>query len=364
MKPRLIFAYLFAQHLAVSALVLGLLLVVLFLGQFADIARYQADGAGWTASALVALAALRTPALLQYVLPHVMLISAALAVYRAGSRFEIAILMQTGVAGVRLLVPFFLCGALVGLLYAAAGNPLAAAAYRKAAQMVAPASDADAAYSREVVLTDATGSSYIFADRVTMAGTHLQGVHLIRVDADHQIEVWVKARSASLTAGRWVLTEARTISGPRTAPATPTATPAAPIIPDSLLTFPQQAMAQRLEPRFAIPLLRLPETIAFARSIGAPPEWYQVQMHWLLALPLMLGAVSALAAALVIRPLYSGQWGRDAVVVLMAAFVIYAATSVFEALGAGGKLWVPLAEWAVPVATLLAALATARLKRL
>jgi lipopolysaccharide export system permease protein len=361
MKPRLIFAYLFAQHLAITLLVLGLLLVVLFLGQFADAARYQ-DGPGLGSAGLIALAALRTPALLQYVLPHVMLISAALAVYRAGSRFELAILMQSGIAGTRLLVPFFLCGALVGLVYMLAGNPLAAAAYRKAAQISAPAAASEAAYAREVVLADDSGSSYIFADHVSAGGNRLQGVQLIRVDVAHRIDVWVKARQADWIGDRWVLTDAQAISGAKLDPAT--GERVTPFVPDSLLTFPQAAMAQRLDARFAIPLHRLRATIGFARSIGAPSEWYQVQLHWLLALPLMLGAVSALSAALVIRPLFSGQWGRDAAAVLMTAFVVYAATSVLEALGAGGKIWVPVAEWLVPLAALLAALILAKVKRL
>lgn len=361
MKPRLIFAYLFAQHLAITLLVLGLLVIVLFLGQFADIARYQ-DGSGHNSVGLVMLAALRTPALLQYVLPHVMLISAALAVYRAGSRFEMAILMQTGIAGTRLLLPFFLCGVLVGLVYTLAGNPLAAAAYRKATQISAPATAVEAAYAREIVLADETGSSYIFADQVLQGGNRLQGVQLIRVDTAHRIEIWVKARQADWTEGRWVLTDAQSISGAKTEPAT--GQRAAPSVPESLLAFPQTVMAQRLAERLSIPLLHLPATIAFAQSVGAPSEWYQVQLHWLLALPMMLGAVSALSAALVIRPLFSGQWGRDAVAVLMTAFVVYAATSVLEALGAGGKIWIPVAEWLVPVTALLAALILAKTKRL
>jgi lipopolysaccharide export system permease protein len=358
MRPRLVFAYLFAQHLAITAAVLGLLLVVLFLGQFADIARYDGGASGW---APVALAALRTPALLQFVLPHVMLISAALAVYRTGSRFELAVLMQAGVAGWRLLLPFFLCGALVGVLYAAAGNPLAAAAYRAASQLVLPPGAKTDAIARNVVLRDAAGSSYIFAQRVTAGGDRLEDVHLIRVGSDHRIEVWVKARQADWTGQGWSLQDPQPISGERADPAG-AVRPAA-VVPAVLLGFDKSAVTGRLEERMAVPLHRLPATIAFARTIGAPVEWYQAQLHWLLALPLMLGGVSALSAAVVFRPLYSGKWGQDALAVLGIGFVIYVSTTALEALGAGGKIWVPLAEWLVPVATVLATLALVRRKR-
>lgn len=358
MKPRLIFAYLFVQHLVITLMVLGLLLVVLFLAQFADTARYDGTSSGWTA---VVLAALRTPGLLQYVLPHVVLISAALAVYRSGSRFELAVLMQAGVAGWRLLLPFFLCGGLLGLSYSLVGSPFAAAAYRSAQTLIDPRAASASDHARNVVLRDGTGSSYIFADRVTGNGDRLEGVQLIRVDAAHRIEVWVKARQADWTGQGWSLQDAQPISG---AKADPTgAERAAATIPPVLLGFSRPVMAERLEARASIPLHRLPATIAFARSIGAPVEWYQAQLHWLLALPLMLGTLSALSAALVFRPLYSGQWARDALAVLGLGFVFYASTTTLEALGAGGKIWMPLAEWLVPFMAGLATLIVAKVKR-
>lgn len=347
-RPSVIFRDLLGQHVRLTATIAALLLIVLFLGQFANATQGTAAGAALRDGVLVSL--LRTPMLLQFVLPHVVLVASALVMYRRCADFEIAILMQNGVSVGRILLPFFVGGCLGGLVYAGVGNPLASLAY-VAAKSVAAGQGAGGspdptAGSRQVVLQDATGTDYVFVDRITQAGTRLEGVTLIRVNVDRRLDYRLDARAADWTGQDWRLIDARMDAEPAQTPGQGADPPPVP----ATLSLPRDVLARQLESREAISWYRLPAAIRLARLTGARPEPYAFELAWLAAMPLLLASLSVLSAALLLRPLSRGRWGPDGLAVLSVSFAVYTATAVLDAMCSNGRLPAAIAVLIVPLA--------------
>ena len=67
MRPSVTSRYILGQHVRHSLLVLGFFLLIIVLGQYSDIARYQGGQTAFSTYDMLLLALLKTPALLQYV---------------------------------------------------------------------------------------------------------------------------------------------------------------------------------------------------------------------------------------------------------------------------------------------------------
>jgi len=92
----------------------------------------------------------------------------------------------------------------------------------------------------------------------------------------------------------------------------------------------------------------LPRKIELGTIVGAPVHELQIQFLWLLTLPVLLGGVSLMSGAIVIRPMQRGAWKQDAAMVLAAAFTIYTVSTVLDALGSRAVVSPPLTVAAMP----------------
>lgn len=345
MRPSVPFRYILGLHIRHSLLVLGFLLVIIVLGQYSNIARYQGGQSEFSASDMLLLALLNTPTLLQYVLPHVVLVSAALAIYRLGARFELVVMMTARLPAWRLLIPLFVCGAMMGLIYSLIGNPLSSFAYDLAAKISARESlVADRGDARRVVMVGAGGTTYVFADQVNAQGSVLNGISVFQVDDHHRLIRRVDADVARLTPEGWHVTGTRVTPVAKAASGT-----------NELLQFDADVMTGRLTSRFATPFYELPAAIAFADKIGAQSRGYRLQLQWLIALPVLLGSISCLAGAIVMHPLMTRKWGGSALQILLASFLFYSATTLLDAFSQRHLISPAAAAWLPPFACLLAA---------
>ncbi|MEM9707409.1 MAG: LptF/LptG family permease [Pseudomonadota bacterium] len=350
MASRMLFFYIFRQHLLLTALVLFLLTFVVGVVQFAESSRFRGDG-GWNALAALRKIAFETPAFLQSMLPYVLLVSTALLVYRMGKQYELAIYSQIGRPWRRVLVPLMVSGAVVGLAYTYLLNPLASySAHSEAAGSAVAAGATELGEGREVVLRDEEGYHFLLIDAIDEEATALEGVTYLRLDRDHRLLNRVNAPRAAWLEGELVFTQAEDLGTGL----------GDPIVADGelRLAFPQTVLRHKARDRLSVSVYELPSVITATRMVGASPFGLQSHFQSLIALPLLLGAVAFLSGALVYHPVIRDQWRRDVMAVLGAAFVLYFSLTFSEALGSSGAAPAALLAWGLPLATGLAGWAT------
>ena len=324
--------YLAQAHLrTVAALLVGMM-AVLFLFRFAEVARTAAEsGAQWSYW-LVWEAVLRLPIELQNLLPHVIIVSAAVAMHRASTRFEIAVMIQSGLAGWRLLVPLLVSGALVGLGHTALGSQLSSAAN---AHIEAVAAHPQEHVAQRLVLDGPQGTIFLLADKVAPKGDAMRGVTVIRTDARHALVQRFRADHAIWTGAVWQLDGVTVLHA--------SADGAAP-----MLDIDPTLLGERPASRLAVPLFALPRAIAYTKAVGAAGQGYRLQWLEMWMLPIQLGLLAALAGAVALHPLPKGRWGGAAVAVLGLAFAVYTVSTLIETMALHAVIAPEVAVMVVP----------------
>lgn len=343
MASRMLFLYIFRQHILLTGLVLVLLTFIVSVVQFAESSRFRGDD-GWNALDALGRILLQTPSFLQSMLPYVMLVATALLVYRMGRHYELAIVSQIGRPWRRVLLPLVAGGAAVGLVYTFLLNPLSS--YSALNPGGGVAESMVRAEGREVVLRDDDGYHFLLIDEIDAAATALKGVTYLRLDTAHRLLNRVNAPRAAWLDGELVFAEAVDLGTGIGAPIVENG--------ELRLPFPQTVLEHRDRDRMTISVYELPGVIAATRLIGASPFGLQARFQGLIALPAMLAAVAFLAGALVYHPVIRGQVRNDVVAVLAAAFVLYFLLTFTEALGASGAVPAALLAWGLPVLTAVA----------
>src|SRR5690606_14171368 len=137
------------------------------------------------------------------------------------------------------------------------------------------------------------GETIIGAHTVLDRGLELAGAIFLRIDADGDIYERIDARSAFLREGHWELSEASVIrdgSLPERVDRVE--------IPTNLTP---EFVFERLANPETIPIYELPRKIEAARSYGLGANAFAMHFHSLLALPVLLVAMTLIAATVSMR---------------------------------------------------------------
>jgi len=334
--------HLFARHLRSTLAVLGFVLLVLTLGQFADTARHIGGENGVSALELLWRAALRSPMLLQYALPHAVIIATVVVLHRMGGNRELAVLSGTGLSGWQMLAPMMLSGLVAGAGYVYVLNPLSGAGLERAdtfdRQMLGLH---DAPRPRQIAAVTADGIQYVFARAVSAEEGWMRDVSVYQLDQNHRltgrIDIGTARRDAT---GAWQ------IDGYQEAEGT---APAQTVPPPATLPFDPDLLMRTLAQHEATAIYDLPRVAAYAASVAAQPLPYRYRFHWLLALPVLLAALVLAAGAVSLHLRPDQHWGRRALEVVLLIFPLYVLITVIEALAVRALLPAPLAAWGLPV---------------
>jgi len=342
MGSRMLFLYVFRQHILLTGLVLVLLTFIVAVVQFAESSRFRGSD-DWDAVAALRRILLETPAFLQSMLPYVVLIATALLVYRMGKQYELAIFSQIGRPWRRVLLPLVAGGAAVGLLYTFVLSPLASYSSIRDDTRPEVAGMTEFAEGREVVLRDDEGFHFLLIDAISEDATALRGITYLRLDEEHRLLNRVNAPRAAWLDGELVFTGAVDLGSGL----------ADPIVENGelRLEFPQSVLQHRERDRLMISVYELPGVITATRMVGASPWGLEARFQSLIALPALLGAVAFLAGALVYHPVIRGSWRNDVLAVLAAAFVMYFLITFTDALGGSGAAPAFLMAWGLPALT-------------
>ncbi len=357
----LIERYLFFQHLKTALLVfLGLGLIVL-LSQFSNFSQYQSRVEGWGYLETLMISGMRTPALLQAILPHTILVSAAVSTALSCRRLEVAVLMQNSYSPTALILPTVLSAAALGLVFMLVVNPLAVIGHNTSEGMIRDLSQNTGTSirknPREVYVEQDEGAIFVLIEDVTQDAGLLSNVTYYAVNEDHVLQRTIKADEGTRIApNRWQLADAVELYR----------APDLTVLPPAEgfeIAFSARALETRFDPRDQEGFYRLPDRIALAEIVGAQTYEPRFRLGWLYALPFLLASLGYLSGAIVLRPLQRGGWKYDAALVLAAAFAVYTLSTVLEALAIRGVLGAVTAVTVVPLLAAVSAAALIWLKR-
>lgn len=317
--------------------------VLVFLIDFTELLRRTSSLAGVSALTVLALSAIRTPAIMEQILPFAVLIGAMGTLFMLSKRLELVVARGVGISAWQFLLPGFLVAFCLGVFATAAFNPgvdylndkartIEGSIFNKDTKLLT--GEASAVWLRK---TGRSEDIILGAARALNNGAHLIGVTIIRQSRQGKLIQRIDADTASLSENQWQLVNA-TVTG-----------------------LEQQ---RRLLPRYSLKLdlsveevrdgfsksnkrsfWSLPELMEKARNADLPTYRYSLQFNTLLAQPFFFMAMVVIAATVSLRFFRSGNVSGMIITGIAAGFILYVMRSLAEDLGSSGVVQPIVAAW-------------------
>lgn len=303
---------------------------------------------GYTGLGALGISVLRIPFMMQQLFPFVALFSAMATLMSLNKRFELVIARSIGLSAWQFLLPACIGALLFGLAGVVILNPMAALSQSKAENIIAQWSGNN---GKETVdyninnipwLTQKTDNVRITigANLILEKGRVLINPLFVRYNEDKTIKDWLNAEKATLEKGKWVLENVvQTQYG-------------APPKKYQTIDIPTKLRPEFIEERLAdpatIPFYELPHKIQVARSFGYSANNFDMQLQSLIALPILLVAMTLIAATVSLKFVRFGQSGIMILAGILAGFVLYIVSVIVKAFGDAGYVppivvaWVPV----------------------
>jgi lipopolysaccharide export system permease protein len=340
--------YLAVQFVSAVAIVLAGFLVVVFIFDFIAMLQRFGTKPGITFATVMSMSLLKMPSLLEDTIPFATLAGATWSFASMSRSSELVVARAAGVSAWQFLAPAVVIAFVSGLFLIMAYDPLAAL-------MIEREEGLESKFLRiQTSLLDVSstglwlrqmdnqGASIINAQRVSNKGTRLDDVTFYMFQGQDSFVGLASAKVATLAPGHWALSGGlirRADSENQ---------------PQPIDSYPTSLTRSQIQDSFASPktmsFWQLPRFIRLAEQAGFSALRHRLHYYSMLATPLLLCAMTLLAAAFALR-VQRGQ-GLNLIVVgaIMTGFLLYAASSFCNALGLAGVVPVTLAAWA-PAAT-------------
>ena len=340
----------FRMIFAVFATIFSLVFVI----DFVELLRRTGNIAGVTASSVAFLSLLRTPSVSEQVLPFCVLFGSMAVFLNLTRKLELLVARASGVSVWQFLGPPVLISVLIGIVSVTLLNPLSAAMKQRADRIEEALFGKDGSTEAKTLVwvrqTGVDGESILRADSATDNNNILIGVTAYVYDQAGHFAARIVASRAVLQPGAWRL-ENTQVSAAGEPP----------------LAFQTYLLATNIQAgqvsdssmaADAVPFWELPALRDETESAGLDANGYRLQFQTLLARPLLLVAMTLIAAAFSLRFFRFGGIGKFVGGGVAAGFVLYVATKFVGDLGGSGVLSAPVAAWSpAVVANMLGALA-------
>ena len=340
----------FRMILAVFATIFSLVFVI----DFVELLRRTGNIVGVTTSSVAFLSLLRTPAVSEQVLPFCVLFGSMAVFLNLTRKLELLVARASGISVWQFLGPPILIAAVIGIVSVALLNPLSAAMKQRADRMEATifagdgsGTEASAVWIRQ---TGVDGGSILRAEKGNDNNNVLTNVTAYVYDTSSQFRERVNAASATLGDGVWTLHDAQVSEPGQESRAFGTYLLAT--------TLRRGQVAETSMSAEAVAFWDLPALRVESESAGLDGSGYRLQFQTLLARPLLLIAMTLIAAAFSLRFFRFGGIGKCVGGGVAAGCVLSVATKFVGDLGGAGVLSPPVAAWSPAiVASMLGALA-------
>jgi lipopolysaccharide export system permease protein len=338
----------FRMIVAVFATMFSLVYVI----DFVELLRRTGNIVGVSASTVAYLSFLRTPAVSEQVLPFCVLFGSMAVFLNLTRKLELLVARAAGVSVWQFLGPPVLIAVLIGIASITVLNPVSASMKQQADKMELAifGGSGDAKGGIWVRQKSVDGESIMQAEKAKKNNNLLEGVTAYVYDRAGVFQQRVLASRATLTTGVWHLEDAQ-VSEPGGEPQKfGTYLLATNLLPGQVSESSMSAEA--------VPFWELSELRAQTEAAGLDGSTYRLQYQTLLARPLLLVAMTLIAAAFSLRFFRFGGIGKFVGGGVGAGFVLYVATKFVGDLGGSGLLSPSVAAWSPAiVASMLGALA-------
>jgi lipopolysaccharide export system permease protein len=339
-----LFGYFFRRYVATFLQFFFGICIIAYLVDFTELSRVKSSEAGYTIGIGLLISALHVPLIAQLAIPFVVLFSAIATLMALNRRYELVVARSAGVSAWQFLAPLCVGSLLIGAVAVTVANPIGARALAWAQQLELTLTDRPkGSYDTRVPWLrqrDADGVTIVGASRTARNGLELRQAVFIRIDDSGEITERIDAAKATLEDGKWVVVDAtvrRTGETPRQMPRLEVKTSLTPAFVEEKLARPE-----------TVPFFELPAKMRAAWSFGLKANNFGMQFHSLIALPMLLVAMTLIAATVSMRFARLGQSLTMILSGVLAGFLLYVVSVLVKAFGTAGIVPPVVAAW-IPV---------------
>ncbi len=292
---------------------------------------------------ILPMALLKLPHLMQEVMPFTVLFASMTTFWRLTRSHELVVTRAAGISIWQFLLPVLTMGMLVGAITITMLNPLSSVLLSRFEQLEAsfinrtPSSLAVSRSGLWLRQADDKGQSVIHAARVAQDSMTLHQVIIFRFAGEDRFLTRIDASRAELLEGRWHLFGA-VVSEPGAASRAV-----------GQIDLPTGLTPDKIQDSFAPPetisFWSLPEFIDLLEGAGFSSVRHKLQLHRLLAIPVLFSAMILLAATFSLRPQRRGHVGLIILAGVLTGFLLYFISNFVFALGLSSRIPVILAAW-------------------
>jgi lipopolysaccharide export system permease protein len=349
--------YVLARTLGGVAAALAVISAVILLVQFVDLSRSIGVRADVNAGDIFGLTLLKSPSVIQLLLPFVFLFGGISAFVGLNRRSELVAMRAAGVSAWRFIMPAAVAAFIAGVLAVVALNPISAA--------LSARFEADRARLMSNYLGDTPKDIWLrqgdehtqmvihAKSRDTVEGeVRLRGVSLYLYEKNQagqpEFRRRLEAAEALLRPGFWQLKDVREASAGQNS-----------VRSDSLSlrsTLDSEAAVERFASPDAIAFWRLPDAIRLTEQAGFSASGYRLKFQQMLATPVLFTAMAILAAAFSLRLARLGGLAGLAGAGVALGFIVFFFDKFAGALGRADIIPLFAAAWAPAVVALLSGL--------
>jgi lipopolysaccharide export system permease protein len=326
---------------------------IIFLADFSETARRLSGLDGYSVLGALAMTAMRVPLILQQTIPTLSLFIGMTVLIALNRRYELVVTRAAGISVWQFVAPFVAGAFLIGLVTLLVVNPLAAWGQRESISLESTWKQASNRAKRSNFLPwirqiSGDEDTIIGGKSFRENGTELIDVVVFHFDKGGVVTMRQDAKTAKLQDGYWELKEVLENRPGEI----PVRRESAQVRTNLKQEYIQESLAQ-------------PETVGFydlsrkieiGKYFGISTKPLETQFHSLLSLPVLLVAMTLIAATVSLKFSRFAQSRSMILGGIVSGFVLYVVTVLVKAFGSSGAIPPFVAVWIpVIVATALGA---------
>lgn len=334
--------YFFFRYVSITLWFLAGIFALSFIIDFTEQSSRFSALPGYSLELGLTMTTLRMPMVMQQTVPFVALFSAMSTLVSLNRKYELVVTRAAGISAWQFLLPLCVGALVFGIATLTILNPLAAHGFARVevieTQLRSGHSNAIQAFSAPWLRqrTD-EGETIIGARAVLNNGMTLADAVFIHLDENGTIVERQDAKRAQLRDGYWELLDVRAFKRNEAPESVKTAKVATQLKPEYV--------QERLAHPDATPFFELGRKIETAQAYGYPAKAFSMQYHSLLAMPILLVAMTLIAATVSMRFVRLGDSAPLILGGVAAGFLLYVVSTLVKAFGSSGVVPPVMAAW-------------------
>lgn len=334
--------YFFRRYAAITAWFFVGIYALIFLIDFTEFSSRTSGLPNFTFLAALSVSALRVPMIVQQTVPFIALFAAMATLISLNRKYELVIARAAGISAWQFLFPLCVGAMFFGILTVGVLNPIAAHGLSRSelleTDIRSGSSNKVSAFNAPWIHQKANGVDTIIGARAVLnQGLELADAVFFTIDRNGEIVERKDAARAFLRTGYWELNDLKVYRNGENGESR-----ASDRVPTNLKP---EFVQERLAQPETIPFFKLPAKIEAAQSFGLRANAFAMQLHSLIAMPLLLVAMTLIAATVSMRFARMGQSTTMILGGVVAGFLLYVVSVLVKAFGNAGFVPPFVAAW-------------------